>query len=178
MNPFRILLLPAFALLLFSLLENASAQEKKKSPAAALPGAVGAAFHKAYPNAKITGTGREKEKGALLYEVESMDGAVRRDLLYRKDGSVVEIEEAIAPGDLPDAVKQSLAKEIPGAKILKAEKTTRGSSVGYELSAESGGKKYSVAFDGNGKLLEKESLKGGGKEEKKGKHEKDDDDDD
>ena len=91
-----------------------------------LPNAVLSAFKAAYPNAVIRGTSKETEKGTTYYEVESVDGKLNRDLLYTADGKVVEIEESIAATDLPTAVQKTLAKDYPGAKVLKAERMTKG----------------------------------------------------
>jgi hypothetical protein len=57
-----------------------------------LPVAVTKAFHTEYPAAKIIGTSTEVEKGVTYFEIESMDGKVRRDLLYTKEGKRSEIE--------------------------------------------------------------------------------------
>src|SRR5262245_41350907 len=83
------------------------AQEKKISEQD-LPVAVRAAFERSYPHAKVQGASQEVEKGKKLYEIESVDGTVRRDLLYMADGSIIEIEEDLAVSDLPDAVKAAI----------------------------------------------------------------------
>jgi hypothetical protein len=144
--------------------DSAYAQKKGKFTAKDLPAAVSAAFQKAYPKAKILGASTETEKGVKYYEVESKDGSMRRDLLYTQDGKVYETEETVAPGDLPETVKAALLKELPNAKILKAEKTTRESAVEYEMAVTVKGKKYSISIDPAGKILEK---KAAGKSEKK-----------
>jgi len=143
--------------------DSAYAQKKGKFTAKDLPAAVSTAFQKAYPKAKILGASTETEKGVKYFEIESQDGSMRRDLLYTQDGKVYETEETIAPGDLPEAVKAALSKELPHAKILKAEKTARESAVAYDMSVTVKGKKYSISIDPAGKILEK---KAAGKSEK------------
>jgi len=118
-----------------------------------LPPAVLKAFKAAYPNAVIKGASKEVEKGVTQYEVESVDGNLNRDLLYLADGKVIEIEETIAPDHLPAPVKQTLAKDYAGAKVLKAEILTRDSGKAYELSLEFNGKKMGVTIDSLGKVL-------------------------
>ncbi len=129
-----------------------------------LPEAVISAFKAAYPNAVIKGTSKETEKGVTYYEIESVDGTLNRDLLYTADGKAAEIEEAIAASDLPVAVQQTLAKEYPGAKVLKAEKMTKGDHKLFELRIQVKDKKIGVTIDTNGKIVEKT---GGTKETEK-----------
>ena len=143
--------------------DSAYAQKKGKFTAKDLPAAVSAA----YPKAKILGASTETEKGVKYYEIESKDGSMRRDLLYTQDGKVYETEETMAPGELPETVKAALLKELPNAKILKAEKTTRESAVEYELAVAVKGKKYSISIDPAGKILEKKAAGKSEKEEEK-----------
>jgi uncharacterized membrane protein YkoI len=142
------------------------AQKKNKFTAKDLPAAVTAAFHKAYPSARILDASTETEKGVKYYEIESKDGSTRRDLLYMEDGKVYETEETVAPGNLPESVKSALAKDLPKGKILKVEKTTRGDVVAYELAVKANGKEYSVTIDPAGKVVEKKAMKAKENEEK------------
>src|SRR5438034_10294795 len=88
---------------LFALGISTVAQEKKVAEKD-VPKAVLAAFKSTYPNATIRGYSREKENGKVYYEIECMEGETGRDILYNPDGAVAEIEETIAPSDLPPAV--------------------------------------------------------------------------
>ncbi len=136
----------------------AAAQDKPKDQAVdlkVLPPAVLKAFKDAYPNAVIKGASKEVEKGVTQYEVESVDGKLNRDLLYLADGKVIEIEETTAPENLPAPVKQTLAKDYPGAKVLKAEILTKDGARAFELSMENKGKKFGLTIDPQGKLTEK-----------------------
>ena len=135
-----------------------------------LPPAVLTAFKTAYPNAVIRGTSKETEKGVTYYEVESVDGKLNRDLLYTADGKAAEIEEAILPADLPAIVQQTLAKEYPGCKIIKAETLTKGDVKQFELSIQVKDTKMGVTIDPTGKIVEKSG--GEGKTEKTAKTEK------
>jgi uncharacterized membrane protein YkoI len=144
----------------------AKAQGEKKIAVKDLPAAVSAAFHKAYPHAKIRGASTEQENGTTYYEVESVDGKVKRDLLYTVDGTCVEIEETIAARALPDAVSKSLKREFPEGKILKAERKTEHQTLTYELAVQSGKDRWEVVFDPAGKVVEKSKRKG--KEAKEG----------
>jgi hypothetical protein len=139
----------------------ATAQEKKvvtptathavkATPRVELPAAIKAAFDAAYPSATIKNVSMEKEDGEIHYEVESMDGTMARDLIYRADGTVVEMEEGLAESDLPRPVLDAVAGKYPKGKILKAERLTRGTTVSYELQIKVGRKTHQVVFDPTG----------------------------
>lgn len=130
----------------------AAAQESKIQEKD-VPKAVIAAFKAAYPNATVRGYAKEKENGKLFYEIESKDGATMRDLLYNPDGTIAEIEETVAAADLPAAAQQALQAKYPKAVVSRAEKTTQGNKVEYEVSARRGKQRISLTFDADGKLL-------------------------
>jgi len=133
----------------------AAAQDKLKTGAVdlkILPPAVLKAFQTAYPKAVIKGASKETENGVTLYEVESVDGQINRDLLYTADGKATEIEETVAPENLPAPVKQTLAKEYPGAKILKAEILTKDGVKLFELSIQVKDKTMGVTIDPQGRI--------------------------
>ena len=119
-----------------------------------LPAAVLEAFETAYPHAVITGTSREVEKGVTYYEIESVDGKMNRDLLYTADGTAVEVEEALAPGALPEPVLKALAEAYPGYKVLKAEELTKEGRKLFELQIQVKDKKIAVSMDPSGKIIE------------------------
>ena len=144
-----------------------SAQEKKLSPKQ-LPATVSSAFHKAYPAAKIKGASSEVENGKTMYEVESVDGKINRDLLYAVDGTCVEIEETIPTKAVPNEVLSSLKKEFPKGSIQKAEKLTKGEVIQYEFVLVSGKNRHEVVVDPTGKIFSNEVLK---KREKAGEKE-------
>jgi hypothetical protein len=127
---------------------------EKKITKKELPGEVLSAFEKSYPKATIKGLSREEEDGKTLYEIESLDGKTARDLLYSADGKVVEIEETVAAGQLPAAVKSTVDKEHPKGKIVKAEKVTKGSIVEYEIHIAIGKKTHELVVDPAGKVIE------------------------
>jgi hypothetical protein len=149
-----------FLLLLPCLLPAPSAHaQEKKIGKKDLPPAVLAAFEKAYPHAKVRGTSTEVEKGTTYFEIESLDGTQARDILYLADGTVAEIEEVVGAGELPAPVKTAVGEEFAKAKIVKAERTTKGTEISYEVHVSLGGKKGSIVVDPSGKVLEKNPLK-------------------
>jgi len=136
-----------------SLLAIAAVAQEKKITAKDVPAAVMKAFKTAYPNATIRGYAREKENGKVLYEIESREGTTTRDVLYNPDGTVAEIEESVAATDLPAEVQQAMKEKFPKAVITKAEKTTAGDKVTYEIVARQGKKRVTIEFDSSGKVL-------------------------
>lgn len=133
---------------------SAFAQEKKIT-ASQVPAAVIAAFKSSYPKATIRGYAEEKEDGKVLYEIESLDGATRRDVLYNIDGTLAEIEESIAATDLPADAQQAIKQKYPRAVIMLVEKTTVGDTVGYEVSLRNGRQRIAMEFDSSGKVKTK-----------------------
>ena len=136
-----------------SLLALSAVAQERKITAKDVPAAVMSAFKTAYPNATIRGYAREKENGKVFYEIESREGTTTRDVLYNPDGTVAEIEESIAATDLPAEVQQAMKEKYPKAVITKAERTTVGDKVTYEIVAKQGKKKVTIEFDSSGKVL-------------------------
>jgi hypothetical protein len=127
--------------------QTANAMAKK-----VLPAAISSAFQKSYPAAKILAWSTEKDNGVLCYEVESMDGKTRRDLIYSADGVAQEIEELIQPSDLPAAVSSALLKAYPGETVKTAEKLTRGTFSGFEVVVVQGKTSSTVVIDNAGTI--------------------------
>ena len=122
-----------------------------------VPAAVLSAFAGAYPKAEIKGYSTEEENGQTVYEIESVEGLVTRDVTYTADGAVVSLEETLDTSALPRKVKSALKKTFPKGKVLKAEKVTKGSVVAYEFQIELNGQKTEVVFDPQGNELERET---------------------
>jgi hypothetical protein len=146
-----------------------------------LPVAVTKAFHTEYPAAKIIGTSTEVEKGVTYFEIESMDGKVRRDLLYTKEGKRSEIEETLTHDKIPDFVKTSIMNKYPKYEIKRAERVTSDNNkISYEVLVKMGHKRAEVVLDKDGKIIKSENLKREKeeKEEKESKEEKEEKDND
>lgn len=127
---------------------------EKETPAAVLD-----SFHASYPTARILARAKEIEKGKTLYELETIDGKAKRDILYEQSGKVVEIEEAIDSTAIPSAIKKSCETEFPDGKIARVEKITGNGTVTYELIVLYANKKVEATFNISGKLLKKEVVR-------------------
>ncbi len=133
--------------------------QEKAIEKASVPAAVLKAFADAYPKAVIKGCKTESEKGKKFFEVESLDGKTKRDLLYTADGTVVEVEESVEMSQVPDAVTKALKKDFPSGKIVGSEKTTHGGTTSFEFVVKSGNKKVEVAYSPEGKQTGNEEVK-------------------
>jgi hypothetical protein len=150
--------------------------QEKEIDARQLPPAVSAAFHAAYPHAVIKGAAVEIENDVTCYEIESVDGQTRRDLLYAADGKVLETEESLDPAALPGAVSRKVAETYPAGKIQKAEKTTDPSGkIDYELLVQSGEKRFEIVLDPAGNILKTKAVASKAKKEESEKEEKEED---
>jgi len=130
----------AAAILAFASAAALRAQEQKREAAeeaehtlreSQVPAVVRDAFRHAYPNARVTKYTSERENGRTVYEVESMDGTVHRDLLIGADGAILETETQVTPAQLPEAVRT--AAQANGARIDRAEVVVAGRDTTYEM---------------------------------------------
>lgn len=131
----------------------AQAQESVKISQKEVPEPVLSAFTKAYPKASVKNYLREMREGKTCYELETKDGSTKRDIIYAANGEVMEIEEALKPTELPPLVLAALAATHPHAKIIAAERLTRGTIVQYESTISAGGKKIDLVFSDAGELI-------------------------
>lgn len=126
-----------------------SAQDKKVQ-LKNLPAAVQKAVQDQTKGATLVGLSEEREDGKVLYEAETKVNGRTRDLLFDSAGTLVEVEEEVAPAALPAAVQSSLSAH---GKVLKVESVTKGSTVTYEAQVEKNGKKSEVVVDANGNAI-------------------------
>ena len=167
MKPFvRCVAISTLSLAILLSCSTAMAGEKKISKKD-VPVAVLRAFTAAYPTAKAHSYAKETENGETFYELETTDGKVKRDILFKADGTIAEVEEMLTKENIPEAISKTLAAEFPKGKILGVEKTTKGSDATYEAHIVNGKEKLEVVLSGDGKIQKKEVVSS-----KKGKGEK------
>jgi hypothetical protein len=139
-----------------------------------VPAAVLKAFAAAYPKAKVNNYGTEVEKGVKYYELETVEGKIKRDLLYNADGTIAELEEILTPPMVPADIAKAVNAEFPKGKIVSGEKTTKGNVVTFDVIVVNGKEKVSVNLNADGKIQKKTVMKA--KKEKGEKEEKEDKD--
>jgi hypothetical protein len=115
-----------------------------------LPTAIATAFRQAYPGARILNVSRERRDGKVVYEIESQDGAARRDLIYDLAGQTLEIEDVIPADSVPAAVRAALERDMKGATLVGAERVTTGTVVVYEVQARRNGRTRYLTYDPDG----------------------------
>ena len=161
-----ITLLAAAALPVGLLIAATAAEEIKVD---ALPKPVLDAVKAKYPDAEIEKAEKETEDGETVYEVEL---EVKEDeevtVALKPDGTIIEVEKAIAVSKLPEAVTKSIKAKYPKAELEEAEEVTRGDQTLYEVEVEiEEDETVEILLDAKGKILEEEE-----------EHEGDDEDDD
>lgn len=110
------------------------------------PAAVKAAITKLYPTAKNVKF--EKEDGD--YEAGFKHNGKSMSVVLDANGTVKETETEITISELPPAVRNYVAKQMPGKKIKEAAEIVDAKGV-KTYEAEVGGK--DLMFDSAGKLL-------------------------
>jgi len=112
-----------------------------------LPTAVASAFREAYPNAKTLHVSRESRDGKIVYEIESQDGPMRRDLIYSLEGQSIEIEDILPADSVPAPVRAAVERDLPGATILGAERVTTGTVIVYEVQVRKNARTRILTYD-------------------------------
>lgn len=115
-----------------------------------LPAVVQKAVQEHTKGATLVGLSEEREEGKVLYEVETTLNGHTRDLLFDAAGTLVEVEEEVAPESLPTVVRTALKTR---GKVLKVEAVTKGTTVTYEVQVDTDGKKSEVVVDAAGNAI-------------------------
>lgn len=140
-------------ILLLAGITSTSFSQETKITKKQMPKAVMDAFKAEYPKAKILGTLKESKHGMLYYEIESRDGKMKRNVIYTPAGVVSEVEDIIPGSQLPNAVKTTIAKDHPKAKIKMVEKNMQGAAIKYEVSFQEGKKRFEAVYAPDGSIL-------------------------
>ena len=111
-----------------------AAEAEHTIPGTRVPAVVRDAFRHAYPTAHATKYSTEVENGKTVYEVESRDGDVHRDLLISAEGTILEVETQVALADLPPPVRT--AATANGAHVTRAEQVVAGHDTTYEFKIQ------------------------------------------
>jgi hypothetical protein len=119
-----------------------------------LPAPILTVFRQAYPHARILNASRERRDGKVVYEIESLDGSLRRDLLYDLEGHAIEIEEILPADSLPEAVRAAVARDMPKADVVGAERVIRGVVILYEVQVRHAGRTEFLTYDPTGQRHE------------------------
>lgn len=123
----------------------------------AVPAAVTRAVKTKFPGATLKKAEKEVENGKTTYEVEIKVDDKVLTISASDDGTILEIERAIAAADLPAAVTAAVKAKYPAGTIKKAEEVTKNDKVTFELIImRKGGQPRELTLDKNGKVLDDE----------------------
>jgi uncharacterized membrane protein YkoI len=78
-----------------------------------------------FPDARITGIGRERERGAWYYEVVLHEGKRRFEVEITDDGVIGEIEGKVTFADLPPELQQKVRERVGRGRLVRVEKHER-----------------------------------------------------
>jgi hypothetical protein len=111
---------------------------------------VKTAFSQKFPTAKKVNWDLES---GTEWEAEFKQGGKEYAASFSVNGTWQETEQDLKKADLPEAIKQILAKDFDGFKIEEAEisRTSEGSVC--EVTVEKGAEDWELVFDANGKLI-------------------------
>jgi hypothetical protein len=153
----RVVAISSAVLVLIIFAANSSTAQEHRLKKSEVPKAVLESFQKQYPTAKILGYSKEAEKGTTSYEVESIDGKIRRDVSFAADGSIGSVEESVSYAELPDLVRKAMTTHHAHAKVVSCERAINGTTTQYELVVTAPGEgKHELVFNQDGTLAESE----------------------
>jgi hypothetical protein len=149
--------LATFGLILVVALPSPALAQERTIPRSQLPPAVEHAVAALPPGTTIRGFSEEREGGRTYYEAELRVAGRSRDVLFDKDGHVVEVEEETALDSLPAPVRDSLKARAGSRRIVKVESLTkRDQLVAFEAQLDAGGKRSEVQVGPAGQTLSHE----------------------
>jgi hypothetical protein len=165
----------AFAVLLIAGITSQAIAGDKKINIKDVPAAALKAFKAAFPKVTVNAYIEETEDDNTFFEFETVEGTTKRDILYKSDGTLVEVEEILTPATVPTEIAKVITDDMPKAKIVGGEKTTKDTDVTYEMNFTVGKRTGKVVLSADGKIIKKEMKKAKKekKEEKEEKQEKD-----
>jgi hypothetical protein len=149
---------------------RADDEGEKKVDLTKLPKEVRQALKDKYPGAKLIKASEEKEDDQTLYEVGLTHKDHNYSVLFKPDGSIVEIEKEIPAKDLPAVVAKAIEEKYPKATFKRTEEVTKMDKFAfYEVLLVTADKKtFELEVAADGKIL-KTTSKDKKKDEKKDK---------
>ena len=150
------------ALVLLAAVARAEDKKPEKIAPDKFPKAVMDAIKGRFPKAEITSAEKETEDGKVVYDIELKSEGRKYEMDIQEDGTIDEIEKAIAVKDLPVAVTRALEARYPRATLKEAMEVY--DVVGkdetlseYAVSLETAGKKdVDVRVSLDGKTIKEE----------------------
>ena len=125
-----------------------------------VPGTVKAGLQKAYSGKDV-----KWDKEGDNFEASFKQKGKETSIVLDASGKTLETEVEINKRELPVSILDVLKKDYQGYEIEEAAKIDSNGVITYETEVEKDEKTFDLIFDGQGKLLKKESKEGEEKED-------------
>ena len=133
---------------------GAAASAEHRIKRSDLPAPVRRAIDKESAAGRVRGFATETDKGEVYYEAKLIVGGHSKDLLFDRNGAVVEVEEDVPLDALPEAVRLGLVAQAGKAKITRVESLIKqGRLIGYEAQLKTGAKRSEIQVSPVGQPL-------------------------
>ena len=103
-----------------------------------LPREIVAALDARLPGAKLINAERGTDEGFLVYDVSAEWSGRLVGVTLMPDGSIIEMEQAVAAGELPQPVLDWVRQNFPGAAIDEAIVVTSAGTESYDVRIATG----------------------------------------
>jgi uncharacterized membrane protein YkoI len=154
-----VVILGVLVLVLFIATSKVSAQEKAVTPDK-IPQVVMDALLARFPNARIDKCTREKEGGAIVYDIEFTQEGRKCEADIKENGTYINYEKAIDESGLPRAVSEAISKRYSRSSLKEIMEETEVKGKDEKLSAyevvlvTADNKEIEVKVSPKGKILE------------------------
>jgi hypothetical protein len=140
------------------------------------PRAVQDAFKSLAAGAPASRVERIIAENVLVYEIEYAKKGATASMTLSEHGDTLELETPVRAEDLPEAVRNELVREYPGASLGEAHSVQ---SFCYEVEVTTGGKTHEIKVTPTGSIEHEHAEREHGEDhENKGQHEEEDEDGD
>jgi hypothetical protein len=146
-------LLPAATLLAVLAVSPSHARADDDDDFNALPAAVQKTARDQIGTSKIEEVEDTFEEGQHATEVEYGENGKKMAVVIAKDGTLIQKEYRMSPGDAPDVIKSAVSTEFPGGKISHIKEVEQKDAKFFEISVKAGGKSHQLKLDEAGKAL-------------------------
>ncbi len=147
------LVAPVVAMICVTVVRSATSAEHRVE-LSELPVPVQHTIAKESAGGTVRAVSEETKNGELYYEAELNLRGHAKDMLFDRNGAIVEVEEEIALESVSDAARLKLIAEAGHGKIVRVESILRaGRLVGYEAEVETGAKKAEIQVSPEGQLI-------------------------
>jgi hypothetical protein len=150
--------MPAIPVVMIGLfLTGIEAFAEKPISRSELPPAVQKTADEQIQGSTVRGYSTDTENGRLEYEVQMTTNGHSKDVTIAPDGQLMEVEEQVMMGVLPEDVKAGLQSKAGKGRIAKIESLTKhGAIVAYEAQVYTAGKHSEIQVGPDGKPLDHE----------------------